>query len=76
MAAKLPNPLMDENPDLHKQIGCMNGIYQLFNRQHFLSGRRDSGHNRKRLPPGIFLFHPTYVVLILKLTLVVSSFAF
>ncbi|PSS30520.1 Protein LONGIFOLIA like [Actinidia chinensis var. chinensis] len=52
MAAKFPNPLMDENPDLHKQIGCMNGIYQLFNRQHFLSSRRASGHNRKRLPPG------------------------
>ncbi|PSR87738.1 Protein LONGIFOLIA like [Actinidia chinensis var. chinensis] len=52
MATKLSNPLMDENPDLHKQIGCMNGLYQLFNRQHFLSGRRVSGHNRKRLPPG------------------------
>lgn len=50
MAAKLLHSLADENPDLQKQIGCMNGIFQLFDRQHILSGR----HMRpKRLPPGI-----------------------
>ncbi|KAE8652526.1 hypothetical protein Csa_013544 [Cucumis sativus] len=49
MAAKLLHSLADENPDLQKQIGCMTGILQLFDRQHVLSGR----HMRhKRLPPG------------------------
>lgn len=52
MAAKLLHSLADENPDLQKQIGCMTGILQLFDRQHVLSGR----HMRhKRLPPGILL---------------------
>ncbi|KAK4844756.1 hypothetical protein QYF36_024079 [Acer negundo] len=49
MAAKLLHSLADDNPDLQKQIGCMNGIFQLFDRQHVLTGRR---LNDKRLPPG------------------------
>ncbi|KAJ0042902.1 hypothetical protein Pint_19012 [Pistacia integerrima] len=51
MSAKLLHSISDENPDLQKQIGCMNGIFQLFDRQHFLSGRRIH-QNQKRLPPG------------------------
>ncbi|KAJ4707284.1 Protein LONGIFOLIA [Melia azedarach] len=52
MSAKLLHSLSDENPDLQKQIGCMNGIFQLFDRHRFLSGRRIH-HNQKRLlPPG------------------------
>ncbi|KAM1295808.1 hypothetical protein TB1_014944 [Malus domestica] len=50
MAAKLLHSLADDNPDLQKQIGCMNGILQLFDRQHALTGRRVSHH--KRLPSG------------------------
>ncbi|PSS33654.1 Protein LONGIFOLIA like [Actinidia chinensis var. chinensis] len=52
MSAKLPYSLTDENPDLHKQIGCMNGILQLFDRHHFLAGRHIRSRNHKRLPPG------------------------
>ncbi|XP_015579923.1 protein LONGIFOLIA 1 isoform X1 [Ricinus communis] len=53
MSAKFVHTLSDENPDLQKQIGCMNGIFQLFERHHFLSGRRQiTGHNQKRLPSG------------------------
>ncbi|KAF3438053.1 hypothetical protein FNV43_RR20809 [Rhamnella rubrinervis] len=48
MAAKLLHSLADENPDLQRQIGCMTGIFQLFDRHHVLSGRRI---NQKRLPP-------------------------
>ncbi|KAK2663245.1 hypothetical protein Ddye_001819 [Dipteronia dyeriana] len=44
--------LLDENPDLQKQIGCINGIFNIFDRHHFLSGRRFANHNQKRLPPG------------------------
>ncbi|KAL3629461.1 protein of unknown function (DUF4378) [Castilleja foliolosa] len=29
-----------DNRDLRKQIGCMNGIFQIFDRHHFLTGRR------------------------------------
>ncbi|KAI4389016.1 hypothetical protein MLD38_001285 [Melastoma candidum] len=36
-----------------KHIGCMNGIFQLFDRGHFLpSGRRLSGSGRRRLTTG------------------------
>ncbi|CAL0325759.1 unnamed protein product [Lupinus luteus] len=37
MAAKLLHSLADENPDLQKQIGCMTGIFQLFDRHHIVT---------------------------------------
>ncbi|KAL0342441.1 UNVERIFIED_CONTAM: protein LONGIFOLIA 1 [Sesamum calycinum] len=50
MAAKLLHSLTDENPDLQKQIGCMTGIFQLFDRQQMLTGgRRILGDSPKRL---------------------------
>ncbi|KAK9996264.1 hypothetical protein SO802_020950 [Lithocarpus litseifolius] len=49
MAAKLLHSLADDNQDLQKQIGCMTGILQLFDRPTVLTGRRIS---HKRLPPG------------------------
>ncbi|XP_041007593.1 protein LONGIFOLIA 2-like [Juglans microcarpa x Juglans regia] len=42
----------DENQDLQKQIGCMNGIFQFFDRHHFLTGRRSNSQGHKRLLPG------------------------
>lgn len=50
MAAKLLHSLADDNPDLQKQIGCMTGIFQLFDR-HVVTGRR---LNHRRLLPGDF----------------------
>ncbi|XP_050376897.1 protein LONGIFOLIA 2 isoform X2 [Argentina anserina] len=50
MAAKLLHSLADDNPDLQKQIGCMNGIFQIFERHQVLTGRRIGHH--KSLPPG------------------------
>lgn len=50
MAAKLLHSLADDNQDLQKQIGCMTGILQLFDRPNALTGRRIS---HKGLPPGI-----------------------
>ncbi|XP_073015212.1 protein LONGIFOLIA 1-like isoform X1 [Primulina eburnea] len=53
MAAKLLQSLTDDNLDLQKQIGCMTGIFQLFDRQHMITGgRRIVGHTPKRLPAG------------------------
>ncbi|KAF8389921.1 hypothetical protein HHK36_024440 [Tetracentron sinense] len=52
MSAKLLHGLTDDNPDLQKQIGCMTGIFQIFDRHHNLTGRRINGHGHKRLPPG------------------------
>jgi hypothetical protein len=47
--------LSDENPDLQKHIGCMNGIFQLFDRNHILGGsRRATSQNQKKLPSGTF----------------------
>lgn len=50
MAAKLLHSLTDDNIDLEKQIGCMNGIFQLFDRQHILTG--SGRHASKKLSPG------------------------
>ncbi|KAK1555224.1 hypothetical protein Q3G72_023615 [Acer saccharum] len=44
MSTKLLYSLSEENPDLQKQIGCMNGIFNIFDRH------RRFAH--KRLPPG------------------------
>lgn len=65
MSAKLLRSLTDENQDLQKQIGCMNGIFQLFNGHNFLSGRRvnSRSHSHKRLPPGIHSSTMLYVYL-------------
>ncbi|WZY74489.1 hypothetical protein YC2023_006729 [Brassica napus] len=35
MSAKLMYNLSDENPNLNKQFGCIDGIFQLFYRQHY-----------------------------------------
>ncbi|KAH0890813.1 hypothetical protein HID58_053242 [Brassica napus] len=51
MSAKLLYNLSDENPNLNKQFGCMNGILQVFYRQHY-PARPVSGHVEKSLPPG------------------------
>ncbi|GAA0154311.1 hypothetical protein LIER_37850 [Lithospermum erythrorhizon] len=51
MSTKILTNLSDENQNLQKQMGCMNGIFQLFDRHHFLTGRRlGSHHNKKQLP--------------------------
>jgi len=52
MAAKLLHSLADDNPDLQKQIGCMTGILQIFDRQQFLSGRRPNQGTLLLPPPG------------------------
>ncbi|KAF8090177.1 hypothetical protein N665_0483s0016 [Sinapis alba] len=39
MSAKLLYNLSDENPNLNKQFGCMNGIFQVFYRQHYPARR-------------------------------------
>ncbi|CAH8385710.1 unnamed protein product [Eruca vesicaria subsp. sativa] len=54
MSAKLLYNLSDENPNLNKQFGCMNGIFQVFYRQQHYPARPDSvaGDVEKSLPPG------------------------
>ncbi|WOK99678.1 protein LONGIFOLIA 1 [Canna indica] len=52
MSAKFLHSIADEHPELRRQIGCMTGIFQMFDRQHLLTGRRLSGHNHKSLSSG------------------------
>ncbi|GMH20358.1 hypothetical protein Nepgr_022199 [Nepenthes gracilis] len=52
MSAKLLYSLSDENPNLQKQVGCINGIFHLFERQQFLIGRSTNSPNHKQLPQG------------------------
>lgn len=42
--------LRDDKQELQKQLGCMNGIFQLFDRRYLLGQRRRQ--NQKRLTPG------------------------
>jgi len=49
MAAKFLHSLADDSLDLKKQIGCMTGIFHLFDRHHIISSPRIT---QKRLPPG------------------------
>ncbi|GJS10558.1 longifolia 1/2 [Tanacetum coccineum] len=42
--------LIDDQQELQKQLGCMNGLFQLFDRRYLLGQRRRS-HTQKRLPP-------------------------
>ncbi|XP_071738215.1 uncharacterized protein [Rutidosis leptorrhynchoides] len=41
--------LLNNGDNNNKQIGCMSGFLQIFDRQHFLAGKRL--HSTKRLPP-------------------------
>ncbi|XP_050220794.1 protein LONGIFOLIA 2 [Mercurialis annua] len=50
MAAKLLHSLADDNPDLQKQIGCMTGIFQLFDRHPTLTAGRRLSHRRLSSP--------------------------
>ncbi|KAL0855855.1 hypothetical protein Bca101_061008 [Brassica carinata] len=53
MSAKLLYNLSDENPNLNKQFGCMNGILQVFYRPHYPARPVSvSGDVEKSLPPG------------------------
>ncbi|KAJ0237258.1 Protein LONGIFOLIA 2 [Hirschfeldia incana] len=53
MSAKLMYNLSDENPNLNKQIGCMNGIFQVFHRQQYPARPVSiSSDVEKSLPPG------------------------
>ncbi|KAJ8485803.1 hypothetical protein OPV22_018288 [Ensete ventricosum] len=52
MRAKLLDMFMDENLDLQKQIGCITGIFQMFDRHHLLTGKRLNNHNHRKLPSG------------------------
>ncbi|CAN1795945.1 Protein LONGIFOLIA 2 [Linum perenne] len=49
MAAKLLHSLADDNSDLQKHIGCMTGLFQIFDRQQMISSRRPS---QRKFPSG------------------------
>ncbi|WOL05152.1 protein LONGIFOLIA 1 [Canna indica] len=51
MPEKLLCRLADGNPDLQKQIGCMSGILQVFDRRRLLTGKRLNGHSNKSNSP-------------------------
>lgn len=58
MSARITYSLSEENQSIHKQIGCMNAIFQIFDRRYFLGSRSLAGRNSKKLlpPPGICYF--------------------
>lgn len=48
MAAKLLYSLTDGNPDLQTEMGYINGIFQRFDRQNIVPGRRSVS---EQIPP-------------------------
>ncbi|XP_020234919.1 protein LONGIFOLIA 1 isoform X1 [Cajanus cajan] len=44
MSGKALKSLKDENPDLQKQIGCITGFFQLFDRHRFITGQGTSSY--------------------------------
>ncbi|CAN4079473.1 unnamed protein product [Withania somnifera] len=52
MSARMLSSITEDNKDLHKKIGCMNGLFQLFDRHNFLIGKHLQGQNHKRLLTG------------------------
>jgi len=53
MSGKALKSLKDENPDLQKQIGCITGFFQLFDRHRFLTGQRSATYIQHRPTSGI-----------------------
>ncbi|KAK4367612.1 hypothetical protein RND71_011404 [Anisodus tanguticus] len=51
MSARMLSSITEDQKDLQKKIGCMNGLFQLFDRHHFLIGK----HHHKRLLTGKLL---------------------
>ncbi|KAJ8486559.1 hypothetical protein OPV22_019044 [Ensete ventricosum] len=53
MPAKLLDASADDkNLDLQKQIGCISGIFRMFDRRHLLAGRSLSDRSHRKLPSG------------------------
>lgn len=50
-AARMPGAFSDDMPELNRQMGCMAGIFQIFDRQRLITGRRGGRQAQKRLPP-------------------------
>ncbi|KAI7741407.1 hypothetical protein M8C21_000867 [Ambrosia artemisiifolia] len=48
---EIVHTLIDDKQELQKQLGCMNGIFQIFDRRYLL-GQRRHGHNQKKQPSG------------------------
>uniref|UniRef100_A0A803LSK4 DUF4378 domain-containing protein n=1 Tax=Chenopodium quinoa TaxID=63459 RepID=A0A803LSK4_CHEQI len=52
MSAKLLYSMSEENQNLKKQIGCMNGLLQFFDPHHFINNRVISNSTNRRTSPG------------------------
>ncbi|XP_021766193.1 protein LONGIFOLIA 1-like [Chenopodium quinoa] len=52
MSAKLLYSMSEENQNLKKQIGCMNGLLQFFDPHHFINNRVISNSSNRRISPG------------------------
>ncbi|XP_024978332.1 protein LONGIFOLIA 1-like [Cynara cardunculus var. scolymus] len=51
MATKVVHTIREEKQEIQKRLGCMNGIFQLFDRRYLL-GLHRNGQNQKKLSSG------------------------
>ncbi|XP_076883346.1 protein LONGIFOLIA 1-like isoform X2 [Bidens hawaiensis] len=47
MSTEVVHTLKEDTQDLHMQLGCMNGLFQLFDRRFLLGQRRESSRHKK-----------------------------
>ncbi|KAL6841695.1 hypothetical protein ACP4OV_028207 [Aristida adscensionis] len=50
MPVRMRGAFPDDIPELNRQMGCMAGIFQIFDRQRLITGRRGGRQAQKRLP--------------------------
>jgi hypothetical protein len=51
MPMRTGSDLSDDVPEFNRQMGCMAGIFQIFDRRRLITGLRGGRQAQKRLPP-------------------------
>lgn len=60
MSKKGLKSMKDEKQELQKQIGCITGFFQLFDRHRFITGQRTTKYIQNASSSGIQLFISLY----------------
>jgi len=68
MSSKFSQGLSKESSELQKQIGCITGIFQMFDRHNLHGGRRINHKLPSGLPSIYKLVHPLlYIIFMLQM---------
>ena len=62
MSKKGLKSMKDEKQELQKQIGCITGFFQLFDRHRFITGQRTTKYIQNASSSGIQLFISLHIL--------------